>query len=70
MVIMVERDTISANSRTACSPAAQTRSCGSTFANVVSGVAAASGGIVHSYKNNAINGNVVDETPITQEILN
>jgi len=42
----------------------------SIFGNVLAGVASAGGGAVRSYKNNAINDNVVDGTPITQEFLN
>jgi len=42
----------------------------SIFGNVLAGVASANGGVVHSYTNNAINGNVVDGTPLTAERLN
>jgi hypothetical protein len=71
---MVERDTMSANSRTASSRQRKLARADLQFVDLrqcgVSGVAAAGGGVVRSYKNNPINANAVDGTPITREILN
>jgi hypothetical protein len=42
----------------------------STITGNVTGVGATGGGVLRSYKNNAINGNGADGTPIAQELLN
>ena len=42
----------------------------STITGNVTGVGATGGGVLRSYKNNAINGNTAEGTPIAQELLN
>jgi len=70
--LMLDRDTISNNFQNgvrASGASALVRIQESTIAGNATGVSN-SGAVVHSYKNNAINGNAADGTPITQENLN
>jgi hypothetical protein len=71
--IMVDRTTIDNNSQNGIlsSGANSTvRINNSVLTNNATGVASAGGGVLKSYKNNAINGNGIDGTPIAQELLN
>src|SRR5262249_48740936 len=71
--IMVDRTTIDNNSQNGIlsSGASSTvRINNSVLTNNATGVASAGGGVLKSYKNNAINGNGIDGTPIAQELLN
>jgi len=71
--VMVDRTTIDNNSQNGnlSSGASSTvRVSNSVLTNNATGVASAGGGILKSYKNNAINGNGIDGTPIAQELLN
>ena len=71
---MVERNTINTNFQNGVlSNGANSLvriSSSSIFDNVLAGVASANGGVVHSYTNSAISGNIVDGTPLTAERLN
>jgi hypothetical protein len=70
--LMVDRDTISSNFQNgvaASGGSALVRIQGSTITGNGTGVSN-TGATVHSYKNNAINGNGADGTPITQELAN
>ena len=73
IAVMVDRDTISSNFQNGVRSSggnSLVRIFNSSIFGNATGVAAAAGGAVRSYKNNAINGNGVDGTPITQELLN
>jgi hypothetical protein len=71
-LVMVDRDTIASNNNGVLSSGANSlvRITGSSIFNNQTGVASTAGGVVHSYKNNAINGNAADGTPVTQEQQN
>ena len=71
--LMLDRANISNNAASACSPSGggtTIRLDSSTITGNVTGVGATGGGVLRSYKNNAINGNGADGTPIAQELLN
>jgi hypothetical protein len=71
--LMVDRDTISTNLQNGVlSSGANSfvRIFNSSIFGNATGVTSVAGGVVHSHKNNAINGNAVDGTPITQDLLN
>jgi hypothetical protein len=71
--IMVDRATISNNFQNgvhAVNANATIRIGNSAISGNTTGAAATAGGVLRSYKNNAINGNGADGTPITQENLN
>jgi len=73
LFVMSDRNTISSNAQNGslsigASSLVRIQSS-SIFANGT-GVASAGGGVLKSYKNNAINGNGVDGTPFAQEFLN
>ncbi len=73
IALMVDRDTISSNFQNGVLSSggnSLVRIFNSSVFGNATGVASAAGGVVHSYKNNAINGNGADGTPITQEFLN
>jgi hypothetical protein len=73
IALMVDGDTISSNFQNdvhSSGGSSLVRIFNSSVFTNATGVASAAGGVVHSYKNNAINGNAVDGTPITQELLN
>jgi hypothetical protein len=71
--VMVDRTTIDNNSQNgilSSGASSIVRISNSVLINNAAGVASAGGGVLKSYKNNAINGNGVDGTPIAQEFLN
>jgi len=71
--VMIDHTTIDNNSQNGVlsSGASSTvRINNSVLTNNAAGATSTAGGVLHSYKNNAINGNGVDGTPITQEFLN
>jgi hypothetical protein len=71
--LMVDRATISSNFQNGIlSSGANSlvRINNSSISGNVTGVASSGGGVVHSYRDNAIDGNGTDGTPITQELLN
>jgi hypothetical protein len=71
--IMVDRATISNNFQNgvhAVNGNSTIRIGNSAISGNTTGAAATAGGVLRSYKNNAINGNGADGTPITQENLN
>jgi hypothetical protein len=73
ILIMLDRDTISNNFQNGVISSggnSMVRINASAISGNGTGVSSAAGGVVRSYKNNAINGNAVDGTPIAQELLN
>ena len=71
--LMLDRATISNNASTgvlASGAGTTIRINSSTITGNATGVSAVGGGVLRSYKNNAINGNTSDGTPIAQENLN
>jgi hypothetical protein len=73
ILLMVGRDTISNNFQNgAVSSGGNSivRINASAITGNATGVSCVGGGVLRSYKNNAINGNGVDGTPIVQEVLN
>jgi hypothetical protein len=71
--LMIDRATISNNFQNGVRSSggnSLVRIQSSTITGNATGVLSAAGGVLHSYKNNAINGNGVDGTPITQELAN
>jgi hypothetical protein len=71
--LMIDRATISNNFQNGVRSSggnSLVRIQSSTITGNATGVLSAAGGVLHSYKNNAINGNGVDGTPITQEFAN
>ena len=71
--LMLDRANISNNVSTgvlASGAGTTIRIYSSTIAGNATGVSAVGGGVLRSYKNNAINGNTSDGTPIPQETLN
>ena len=71
--IMVDRATISNNFQNGISSGnanSTVRIGNSVITGNTTGAASTAGGILRSYKNNAINGNGTDGTPIAQENLN
>jgi hypothetical protein len=70
LAVMIDRTTINNNSQNGVlsSGANSTVRIGSSvITNNATGVASVGGGVLRSYKNNAIRGNGLDGTPITQE---
>jgi hypothetical protein len=73
IVFMVDRATISNNFQNGVVSSggnSVVRINASAISGNATGVTSVAGGVLRSYKNNAINGNGVDGTPIVQEILN
>ena len=73
ILLMLDRDTISNNLQNGVISSGRNsivRINASAIMGNGTGVSSAAGGVVRSYKNNAINGNAVDGTPIAQELLN
>jgi hypothetical protein len=74
ILLMVDRDTISNNFQNG----GVVSSGGNSIVRInapaitgnATGVSSVGGGVLRSYKNNAINGNGLDGTPIVQEVLN
>ena len=73
-VVMTIGDTLVSNNRSfgvlADGGGTSIRIYSSIITGNVTGVGSTGGGVLRSYKNNAINGNGADGTPITQELLN
>jgi hypothetical protein len=70
---MVDRDTISNNFQNGIVSSggnSLVRVNASAITGNATGVISVAGGVLRSYRNNAINGNGVDGTPIVQELLN
>lgn len=73
ILLMVDRNTISNNFQNGVVSSggnSLVRINASAVSGNATGVTSVSGGVLRSYKNNAINGNGVDGTPIVQELLN
>jgi hypothetical protein len=73
IILMVDRATISNNFQNGVVSSggnSLVRINASAITGNATGVSSVAGGVLRSYKNNAINGNGVDGTPIVQEILN
>jgi len=73
LLVMLDRVTISANSQNgviASGGNANIRIQSSSIFGNTTGVSSVGGGVLRSYRNNAINGNGSDGTPIAQEFLN
>ncbi len=73
ITLMVDRDTISNNFQNGVVSSggnSVVRINASAITGNATGVTSVAGGVLRSYKNNAINGNGVDGTPIVQELLN
>jgi hypothetical protein len=73
ILIMLDRSTISNNFQNGVISSGGNsivRINASAISGNGTGVSSAAGGVVRSYKNNAINGNAVDGTPIAEERLN
>jgi hypothetical protein len=73
IVLMVDRNTISNNFQNGVVSSggnSLVRINATAISGNATGVTSVAGGVLRSYKNNAINGNGVDGTPIVQEILN
>jgi hypothetical protein len=73
IILMVDRATISNNFQNGVVSSggnSVVRINASAISGNATGVSSVAGGVLRSYKNNAINGNGVDGTPIVQEILN
>jgi len=73
IVLMVDRATISNNFQNGVVSSggnSLVRINASAISGNATGVSSVAGGVLRSYKNNAINGNGVDGTPIVQELLN
>src|ERR1700730_11449581 len=73
ILLMVDRDTISSNFQNGVVSSggnSVVRINASAITGNATGVISVAGGVLRSYKNNAINGNGVDGTPIVQELIN
>jgi hypothetical protein len=73
IILMVDRATISNNFQNGVVSSggnSLVRINASAISGNATGVSSVAGGVLRSYKNNAINGNGVDGTPIVQELLN